>query len=657
MSIPTVAALLLAAELIVGQSRTAPGQFQDQSGVPDITLEHLLSAEIDTVFGASRYRQRVTEAPASVSIVTREEIEQFGYRTFGDVLRGVRGFYVSNDRNYSYLGTRGFSRPGDYNTRVLVLIDGHRLNDNVYDAVLIGTEFPLDIDLIERIEFVRGPGSSLYGTNAVFAVVNVVTRRGAGIDGLHVSAEAGNLHTGAGSFMYGRSLSGGGGFAVSGSGFHSAGEKRFEVPGVGIAHDMDGDDAWRMYGSYQRGPWSLQALALTRDKHIPTGAYGTVLDDRRSHTTDGRAYVDLAYEGTWRGSGVLWRAAYDIVTYDGQYVFADDEEGTGGLYEDGATGQWISTEALLSRRMRRHFLTAGFEYRNNFEQSQFGYDVEPLVFDLDDRRRSQVLAGFVQDELSLSPRLSLTLGVRHDWYTASEGSTNFRAAAIVRPLANASLKFLYGSAFRAPNVFELFYYPPVGSVRPETVHTIETVWEQYFTHLRVSASAFRYGASDLINQVAAGDALDEVTFANVGKSHAKGVEFELEGRYAGVQTLASYTLQEAERLETGVHEWLTNSPRHIARGRAGGALVPRLLFYGLEGLYLSERRTLDDGRVPGVFLANLTVTTREIGRLKGSFMLGNLFDRAYADPGGEEHASDVVAQPGRTVRAKITWRF
>jgi iron complex outermembrane receptor protein len=201
MSIPTVAALLLAAELIVGQSRTAPGQFQDQSGVPDITLEHLLSAEIDTVFGASRYRQRVTEAPASVSIVTREEIEQFGYRTFGDVLRGVRGFYVSNDRNYSYLGTRGFSRPGDYNTRVLVLIDGHRLNDNVYDAVLIGTEFPLDIDLIERIEFVRGPGSSLYGTNAVFAVVNVVTRRGAGIDGLHVSAEAGNLHTGAGSFM------------------------------------------------------------------------------------------------------------------------------------------------------------------------------------------------------------------------------------------------------------------------------------------------------------------------------------------------------------------------------------------------------------------------------------------------------------------------
>jgi iron complex outermembrane receptor protein len=429
------------------------------------------------------------------------------------------------------------------------------------------------------------------------------------------------------------------------------------VPGLGIAQDMDDDDAWRMYGSYQRGPWSLQALAVTRDKHIPTGAYGTVLDDRRSATTDGRAYVDLAYEGTWRGSGVLWRAGYDVVTYDGRYVYPDDEQGTGGLYEDGSTGQWISTEALLSRRMRRHFLTAGFEYRNNFEQSQFAYDAEPLVFDLDDYRRSQVLAGFVQDELTLSPRLSFTLGVRHDWYTASRGSTNFRAAAIVRPLSNASLKLLYGSAFRAPNVFELFYYPPLEPIRPETVHTTEVVWEQYFTHARVSASAFRYHASDLINQVAAGDALDEVTFANVGKSHANGVEFEIEGRYAGVQTLASYTFQQADSFETGVHERLTNSPRHVARGRAGGAVVPRFLFYGIEGLYLSERRTLNDGRVPGVFLANLTLTTREMGRLKGALTFGNLFDRAYADPGGEEHVTGVVAQPGRTVRAKITWRF
>ena len=71
---------------------------------------------------------------------------------------------------------RGFSRPGDFNSRILLQIDGHRLNDNIFDTAAIGTEFPLDIDLIDRIEFMRGPGSSLYGSNAFFGVINIITR-------------------------------------------------------------------------------------------------------------------------------------------------------------------------------------------------------------------------------------------------------------------------------------------------------------------------------------------------------------------------------------------------------------------------------------------------------------------------------------------------
>ena len=126
--------------------------------VSELSIEQLLSVEVGTVFGASRYGQRVIDAPAAVSIVTHEEIERFGYRTLGDVLRGVRGFYVTNDCNYSYLGVRGFSRPGDYNTRVLVLVDGHRLNETVYDSSYIGEDFPIPTSAIERVEVIRGPG-------------------------------------------------------------------------------------------------------------------------------------------------------------------------------------------------------------------------------------------------------------------------------------------------------------------------------------------------------------------------------------------------------------------------------------------------------------------------------------------------------------------
>ena len=88
------------------------------------------------IFTASKRWQKIVEAPASVSIVTADEIQKYGYRTLAEILRSMPGIYIGNDRNYSFIGVRGVSRPGDYNTRVLLLVDGHRLNDNVLDSSL-----------------------------------------------------------------------------------------------------------------------------------------------------------------------------------------------------------------------------------------------------------------------------------------------------------------------------------------------------------------------------------------------------------------------------------------------------------------------------------------------------------------------------------------
>ena len=120
-----------------------------------------MSVRIDSVYGASGFKQKVTEAPASVTIITSEDIQRYGYRTLADILRNVPGFYVNYDRNYSYLGVRGFGLSGQYNNSIALLVDGHRLNDNIYDGNLIGTAFPVDVDLIDRVEVIRGPNSSL----------------------------------------------------------------------------------------------------------------------------------------------------------------------------------------------------------------------------------------------------------------------------------------------------------------------------------------------------------------------------------------------------------------------------------------------------------------------------------------------------------------
>lgn len=117
--------------------------------------EDLASAGLDTlldldVSGASKFSLRMSETASAVSMITADQMHALGHRTLADVLRSMRGVVVSSDRAYSYLGVRGFAAPGDYNTRILLLVDGNRVNDTVYDQAFIGSEFPLDLDLVER---------------------------------------------------------------------------------------------------------------------------------------------------------------------------------------------------------------------------------------------------------------------------------------------------------------------------------------------------------------------------------------------------------------------------------------------------------------------------------------------------------------------------
>jgi len=165
---------------------------QEPADVADASIEELGHIKVYT---ASKHLQSGTDAPSSVTVITADEIQKHGYRSLADVLQTVRGFFITYDRNYSSVGVRGFARPGDFNTRVLLLVDGHRLNDNIYDEAMLGTEFPVDIDLISRIEVVRGPVSSLYGSNALFAVINIITKRGPDLRGLELSGEVASFNS------------------------------------------------------------------------------------------------------------------------------------------------------------------------------------------------------------------------------------------------------------------------------------------------------------------------------------------------------------------------------------------------------------------------------------------------------------------------------
>jgi len=277
-----------------------------------LAIEDLMQVDVQSVFGASKFLQKVTDAPAAVSVVTARDIEIYGYRTLADIIRMAPGFNITYDRNYTYVGVRGFQRPGDYNSRVLVLVDGHRINDPIYNMAYVGTEFPVDVELIDRVELIRGPSSSIYGTNAFFAVINVVTKKGSAARGLEAAGEGGTLHTWRGRAAFGATLPNGLDVLVSGSRYRSAGQARLSYPAFdspltnrGIAENIDADADHRMFASLSFKGLSVQGVYSSRAKTVPTASFGSWFNDPRLQTNDAQGWVDLRYLHTLPGGWAL----------------------------------------------------------------------------------------------------------------------------------------------------------------------------------------------------------------------------------------------------------------------------------------------------------------------------------------------------------------
>lgn len=646
---------------------------QEEKKKEDLTnldISELLKVEIVT--GASKFAQKVTEAPASVTIITAEEIKKFGYRTLADVVRSVRGFYVNNDRNYSYVGVRGFSRPGDYNSRVLLLLDGHRVNEPVYDSGLYGTDGLLDIDLIDQIEVIRGPSSSLYGTNAFFGVINVIPKKGAKMDGLQLSVDAGSLDTYRGRISYGKKFDSGADLMLSTSFYDSKGQRRlyykeFDSPEThnGIYEDNDYDEFNNFFGSLTYRAFTLQSGFYNRKKGIPTGSYGTVFNDRRNKTLDRGTSLDLKYERSFANDLMLTaRVGYHGYYYTGDYVYdyAENETPVLVIDRDKVNGKWWGTEVNVVKNVAsKHKLNFGSEYRDNFQQDQQNFDVDPYFSYLDDRRDSRVWALYTQDEYAITKKLVLNAGVRFDHYSTFGGTTNPRLGLIYNALKKTWIKLLYGQAFRAPNVYELYYqsnaFKANPNLDPESIKTSEIVLEHYIgDHFRVSASGYYYKIKNLISQQKdPNDGL--VFFDNADRVKSKGLEVEFEAKLKnGIEGRGSYVHQRSIDLRSG--EELVNSPRNLAYFNVSAPWFNRNLYSGLEVRFVGDRGTLRGEGTDGFWITNLTLLKHRLFKgLELSLSAYNLFDKRYQDPGAEDHIQNGINQDGRTYRLKLTYHF
>ena len=645
----------------------ADGETGDIRSLSTIPLEELMQMRVVTA--ASKFAQPISDAPSSVVVLTASDIRDFGWRTLADALATLPGLYVTNDRNYTYLGARGFLRPGDYNSRFLLLVDGMRINDAVYDQALIGTEGLIDMDMVKRIEFVPGPGSAVYGSNALFGVINVVTRDGSGLSGVQGAVTVAGQGERKARTSYGWHGQNGADLLLSASAFNRTGRDlyypEFDTPETngGIARHLDWDRAqnFLIKGSY--GGVTLSASHVARTKGIPTASFGAVFNAPDS-TRDTQTSIGLAWNRQ-----VAPALALAVQLQSGQADYRGpgwypDAEGMPRLNIDGAHARWYDASAHATlTNLPGQKIVIGAELGRDAHRDQYNYNDLPYELLLHDHRDATRRAVFVEDEIRLPAGFLVNAGVRYD--DRNDPDTHRfspRVAVVYKATPSDTVKLIAGSAFRAANAYEMYYaLPEVAGgllpnldLRPEKIATRELVLEHVLAGGgHATLSLFRYAVDDLISQQ-----IDAATgmliFRNIDHAEARGLEAALDRDFGAVRLRASYSWQLA-RGNGGAP--LIDSPRHLAKANLTAPLGWRGGRVGAEVL-CSGRRLADQGAAGGYCVANVTLSAlRLLPRTELSLSAYNATGKRYADVAGPAFVQTALAREGRTLAAKLDWRF
>lgn len=632
----------------------------------DMSLEELAEVRI---LATPKFAEDAEHSPTAISIVTAADIRTFGWRTLADVLRSLQGFTVTDDHTYSYAGVRGVSAPGDYRQRFQVLIDGMSVNENIYASVPVDAALPLDLDLVERIEVIRGPSASVYGGDSMFGVINLVTRSGGSVNGNEAALSVGSGRDGRARLTHGGETEGGVGYLVSMSGFNAHGQGlNFPDMAAGNvdpqARRVRGEDGLRAFAQLRANDWRATLLHSERDRIVPTGSYATDFNDPAHREKDTFSLAEFAAIQALDGNTTLHERVYvGRYQYRGKFPYTYPADYV--INRDDATGEWWGLEGrLVSRAWAGQRWTVGMEYRDNLRQYQKNADVGFGCYDvsaaacLDSHQRSRLFNVYAQDEINLTVSTLLTLGLRFDRRFNGGEHWSPRVGLVHETETAGIFKLLYASAFRDPTVYERLYTTPTfvygnPEIRPERMQSVEGTWEKRVGNGRAMASVYFFRIKDLIAPDADG------IVQNSGQLTGKGLEVEFEQRFAERYSLRTgYTLQQPHA-PNGRPD---NAPRHMFKANLGADLGGGF-FSGLEGQYVSRRLTAEGSRhVGGYSLFNLNVRYVPSGR-RWEMALGfyNLFDVRFSDP----VATDLtvagprwsVPQIGRTALLTTTLFF
>ncbi|MGR3319107.1 MAG: TonB-dependent receptor plug domain-containing protein [Candidatus Anammoxibacter sp.] len=663
---------------------------------------YLMDEQLITI--ASKKEEKVKDAPSIITVITAEEIENMGFRTITEVLRTVPGFDIlkSATGGANNISARGIRTIESDSEKIRVLLDGHYLTWHFGDNF---SHFFDDLPLrnVKKIEIIRGPGSALYGTSAFLAVINIITKDASDIDGVVVSSGFGSYDTQEYSIMYGKEFkdlkivgfvdfynSNGQSDTIKSDLFSSIiFLKRFSLA------PNDSDDGRNKLDMYLKTSYKgleLNAKYMNRDIEPFVNGLGGPILTNETETETNYAMADLKYR--WEIGERLTvtpRIYYDQNDWETnaqispERFFFPDADGDGDIerFPNGQRAHVKLTNRNIGAEIQMNYdlfdtntFTLGLKYdwikqTNISISSNFalftGASVGSMqdVTDLDiiPEVTRQIWAIYFQDKWDITENIGLTFGIRHDHYKRFEGTTNPRFGIVWNFMDNATLKLLYGQAFRAPNFAELFsndqFVKGNENLKPETIRTYELgLGYRFNENLGVNVNYFFNVMRDILDLRTAPNGL--LVFDNVGGANVQGIELEVKANFPdlfeGVYAFANYTYLDAE--SNG--DPLPDVPKH--KGNIGINVKPcKYLNANLHAFISGDRvREQDDTRddSPGYVLMNFTLTTKDFFKgFKVKASLFNLLDKKYDDPTPLNTIPTDIPRPGRTFYIELGYEW
>ncbi len=588
------------------------------------------------VSSARRMEVPLHQGAGSVTLIERDEIERRGWRTLADALHEVPGLHAVQSGGVG--SATSFFIRGANSNHTLILLDGFEISDPSFGNVFDGAHLLLED--VERIEVLRGPQSTLYGSEALGGVISVVTRRGDPGSRASFRAEVG-AHNTAQQAIGVR----GENFSVSYSSLHSGGFTAFSEDLGG--HERDGYDNRTLSGRFAARLGDRISLELTGrliDTDLETDR---VLDDPRSRGSTRQLLL-----GAQVGIDVvpdLWeqRLRLSLVDHDikrraePSSVSSSDDLDTG----DGRRSkiEWLHDLSVFDG----HVATLGFASENESIDSRTR-NISPFAtFQSRGHARTQTNSVFLQDQFALRDRFFGTLGVRIDRHDEFGSQTTYRlTAAYVHPTTATKLRGSVGTAFKAPTLSDLFgqsIFSIAGfdslfvgnpDLDAEKSFGYEIGFDQPLLdgQLRVGVTYFQNRIRDLITTTP-----DFSTLENISKVKTDGFESYLAfsmGQRVSVRVDHTYT--SAENKDTG--EELLRRPSHKLAARFEVRPIEQATV-SLGVVYTGHRKDIDAltfqrKSLPGYTVVNLSTTYRLGKRWTVFGRIENLFNREYSDPDG-----------------------